>query len=448
MALDGALHDWIGKRAGLPVWRLLGVTMATMPQTSYTIGIDTVEGTADKTRRAQRYGVLKVKVGGADDLARLEVIREHSQATLRIDGNEGWTLETARELMPALIELGVEFVEQPFPADDLESFRGLRELKERIPVVIDEGCKNLASVAPIATYADGINIKISKCGGIREAVRMTHAARALGIGVMLGCMIESELGIGQALQLAPLVDWVDLDGHLLIKDGPFRGLGFEDGRVVLVRRAGHRGRAGMSERLAIYAEGQFETLNGKTGHGVIRYAPREIVAVIDSGNAGRTADEVVPYCARPVPIVATVAEAAALGADRLLIGVAPDGGRLSQEWRIALGEAMALGMDVEAGLHSVLADDPDLVALATQHGRRADRPARRPRRPRHARRPVQARPVAARHPVGRIRLRDRQDDGHARARQDRPRARRAQRLRRHRPDRASPSPAGASPSTT
>ena len=126
----------------------------------------------------------------------------------------------------------------------------------------------------------------------------------------------------------------------------------------------------MSERLAIYAEGQFETLNGKTGHGVIRYAPREIVAVIDSGNAGRRADEVVPYCARPVPIVATVAEAAELGADRLLIGVAPDGGRLSQEWRVALGEAMALGMDVEAGLHSVLADDPDLVALATQHGRR------------------------------------------------------------------------------
>jgi uncharacterized NAD-dependent epimerase/dehydratase family protein len=114
----------------------------------------------------------------------------------------------------------------------------------------------------------------------------------------------------------------------------------------------------MSERLAIYAEGQFETLNGKTGHGVIRYAPREIVAVIDSVNAGRRADEVVPYCARPVPIVATVAEAAELGANRLLIGVAPD------------GEAMALGLDIEAGLHSVLTDDPELVALAAQHGRR------------------------------------------------------------------------------
>jgi uncharacterized NAD-dependent epimerase/dehydratase family protein len=126
----------------------------------------------------------------------------------------------------------------------------------------------------------------------------------------------------------------------------------------------------MSERLAIYAEGQFETLNGKTGHGVLRYAPREVVAVIDSRNAGRRADEVVPYSARPVPIVATVAEAAELGADRLLIGVAPDGGRLSPEWRVALGEAMSLGMDVEAGLHSVLADDPDLVALAERHGRR------------------------------------------------------------------------------
>src|SRR5262249_35299998 len=195
----------------------------------YTIGIDTVEGTADKTRRAARYGVLKVKVGGADDLARLQVIRETSNATLRIDGNEGWTLETARELMPALIELGVEFVEQPFPADDLDSFHALRELGERIPVVIDEGCKDLASVAPIAAYADGINIKLSKCGGIREAVRMTHAARALGLGVMLGCMIESGLGISAGCQVASLCDHVDLDGNLLLAVDPCPGVELVDG---------------------------------------------------------------------------------------------------------------------------------------------------------------------------------------------------------------------------
>jgi L-alanine-DL-glutamate epimerase-like enolase superfamily enzyme len=233
MAIDGALHDLLGKRLGLPVWRLLGVTQQTMPPTSYTIGIDTVAGTRDRTRRAVGYDVLKVKVGGADDLARLEVIAENTDARLRIDGNEGWTIDIARELMPELARMGVEFVEEPFPADDLDSYRQLREVRDRIPVVIDEGCKDLASLARIATYADGINIKLSKCRGIREAVRMVHAARALGLSVMLGCMIESELGIAQAAQVAPLVDYVDLDGHLLIKDGPFRGLGFADGRLVL-----------------------------------------------------------------------------------------------------------------------------------------------------------------------------------------------------------------------
>jgi L-Ala-D/L-Glu epimerase len=233
MALDGALHDWIGRACGQPTWRLLGVDPQTMPPTSFTIGIDTVEGTADRVRRAVGYRVLKIKVGNADDLARLETIRAATDARLRIDGNEGWTIETARELMPRLVELGIEFVEQPFPAGDIDAFMALREVTPRIPVIIDEGCKNLASVAPIARYADGINIKLSKSGGIREAVRMVHAARALGLSVMLGCMIESELGISQAAQLAPLVDYVDLDGHLLIKDGPFQGLGFADGRIVL-----------------------------------------------------------------------------------------------------------------------------------------------------------------------------------------------------------------------
>ncbi len=232
MALDGALADWLGKRAGLPVWRLLGVADRT-PPTSYTIGIDTVQGTADRTRRATGFEVLKVKVGGADDLARLHAVRDNTAARIRIDGNEGWTLETARELMPELVRMGIEFVEQPFPAEDLDGYRALRELPERLPVIIDEGCKDLASVAPIAAYADGVNIKLSKAGGLREGLRMAHAARALGLATMLGCMIESELGIALSAQLAPLVDYVDLDGHLLIEPGPWRGLGFADGRIVL-----------------------------------------------------------------------------------------------------------------------------------------------------------------------------------------------------------------------
>jgi L-alanine-DL-glutamate epimerase-like enolase superfamily enzyme len=230
-AIDAALHDWVGKRLGEPVWRLLGLS-PTSPPTSYTIGIDTIEGTADRTRRAHGYEVLKVKVGGPDDIARLHAVRENTSARIRIDGNEGWTLETARELMPVLVELGVEFVEQPFPAADIDSFRALRQITPRIPVIVDEGCKDLLDVPRVASYADGVNIKLAKAGGIREAVRMIHAARALGLQVMLGCMIESELGIAAAAQIASLVDHVDLDGHLLISNSPFTGLGFRDGGVV------------------------------------------------------------------------------------------------------------------------------------------------------------------------------------------------------------------------
>ena len=232
MAIDGALHDWVGKRLGIPVHRLLGLT-PSMPETSYTIGIDSLDGTADRVRRASAFRRLKVKVGGPGDIERLRVVRSLTEVPLRIDGNEGWTLELARALTPELRALGVEFVEQPFPADDLESFRGYRELSDRLPVIVDEGCGNATSVPGIAPYADGINIKLSKCGGIREAVRMVHVARAHGLQVMLGCMIESELGIAQAAAMAPLVDHVDLDGHLLIADRPFSGLGFDAGRVTL-----------------------------------------------------------------------------------------------------------------------------------------------------------------------------------------------------------------------
>jgi L-alanine-DL-glutamate epimerase-like enolase superfamily enzyme len=230
-ALDAALHDWIGKRLGIPVWRLLGLSPEA-PPTSYTIGIDTVDGTHRRARAARDYRALKVKVGGADDLARLEAVRAESDAPLRVDANEGWTLESARELVPALVELGVELVEQPFPADDLESFGALRELAPRPPLVVDEGCHDLADVVAAAEYADGINVKLAKSGGLREAVRMIHAARALGLRVMLGCMIESQLGIAPAAAIASLVDWADLDGHLLLADEPYTGLELREGRVL------------------------------------------------------------------------------------------------------------------------------------------------------------------------------------------------------------------------
>jgi L-alanine-DL-glutamate epimerase-like enolase superfamily enzyme len=215
----------------VPVWRLLGLSPEA-PPTSYTIGIDSLEGTRDRARRASEFQALKIKVGGAEDLERVEAVREESEAPLRVDANEGWTLEAARELMPELIRLGVEFVEQPFPAEDVESFEALRELRPRLPIVVDEGCHDLSDVAPAARYADGINVKLAKSGGVREAVRMIHAARALGLRVMLGCMVESQLGVAPAAAIASLADWVDLDGHLLLADEPFTGLRFEDGRVL------------------------------------------------------------------------------------------------------------------------------------------------------------------------------------------------------------------------
>jgi L-alanine-DL-glutamate epimerase-like enolase superfamily enzyme len=215
----------------VPLWRLLGLSPEA-PPTSYTIGIDSIDGTRDRVQRASEFRWLKVKVGGAEDLARLEAVRDESDVPLRVDANEGWTLESARELMPELIRLGVEFVEQPFPAADLDSFLALRELHPRVPVVVDEGCQDLRDVAPAAAYADGINVKLAKSGGVREALRMIHAARALGLRVMLGCMVESQLGVAPAAAIASLVDWADLDGHLLLANQPFTGLRFQHGHVL------------------------------------------------------------------------------------------------------------------------------------------------------------------------------------------------------------------------
>ena len=230
-ALDAALHDWVGRRLGVPVWRLLGLSRVA-PVTSYTLGIDTLDGTRERARRAAAFRALKVKVGGAEDLARLEAVKAETDAPLRVDANEGWTLSQACELVPALVELGVELIEQPFPAGDLESFRALRELSPRPPVIVDEGCQDLGDVAGVAAYADGINVKLAKSGGLREALRMVHAARALGLRVMIGCMVESQLGVAPAAQIASLADWVDLDGHLLLAEEPFRGLQLEDGCVL------------------------------------------------------------------------------------------------------------------------------------------------------------------------------------------------------------------------
>ncbi len=228
-ALDAALHDLCGKLVELPVWRLLGLPRAG-PPTSWTIWLGDPD---DMARRAERLGDrfrrLKLKLGGRDgaDVERVRAVRRVTALPLQVDVNEYWSLDEALDALPQLAELGVEYCEQPLRAGD----EGGVELKARspLPIYVDEDCHTLADVASCAERAHGINIKLAKSGGIREAIRMTHAARALGLGVMLGCMLESGLGIAAACQLASLCDHVDLDGNLLLADDPWPGVELVDG---------------------------------------------------------------------------------------------------------------------------------------------------------------------------------------------------------------------------
>ena len=237
-AIDGALHDLAGKLCGLPVWRMFGLDPAP-PPTSYTISIDTVEGTADRARRASGYHALKIKVGGPGDLERVRVVRDAApDALIRVDANEAWTVELTKQISPELAALNVELIEQPLPAGDTDGYRELHAAGLPLPIVLDESCHTLPDVGRAGGLADGVNIKLTKSGGIREAHRMVHAARALGLKVMLGCMNESSLGIAAAAQISPLVDVVDLDGHLLNANDAFTGLGFADGAVVPSDRPG------------------------------------------------------------------------------------------------------------------------------------------------------------------------------------------------------------------
>ena len=228
-ALDAALHDLQGKLTGLPVWRLLGLRRAG-PPTSWTVWLGTPDDMAARAAWASdRFLRLKLKLGGRDglDVERVRAVREASKLPLQVDVNEYWSLDEALDSLPQLAELGVAYCEQPLPAGN----PGGPELKRRspIPIYVDEDCHTLPDVAACAERGHGINVKLAKSGGIREAVRMAHAARALGLGVMLGCMLESGLGIAAAAQVASLCDHVDLDGNLLLADDPWPGVELRDG---------------------------------------------------------------------------------------------------------------------------------------------------------------------------------------------------------------------------
>ena len=227
-AISAALHDLLGKRLRQPVWRLWGLDPAEAPRSSFTLGMAGAEETREKARRNAHRPVLKIKVGRDDDEARLRAIREEApDALVYVDANTGWTAKEALRKVDMLEELGVAFLEQPLHPADHDGLRLLRR-RARLPIIADESCETTGDIPRLLGAVDGINIKLAKAGSLREAVRMVHTARAHGLTVMLGCMLQSTLGIAAAVQLAPLVDYADLDGALLLADDPFAGPGMEE----------------------------------------------------------------------------------------------------------------------------------------------------------------------------------------------------------------------------
>ncbi|MBI1788008.1 MAG: dipeptide epimerase, partial [Acidobacteria bacterium] len=237
-ALDIALMDWAGKKLGVPLYRYFGLDPTQTPATTFSIGIDTPEKTKQKVLEAEAFPVLKIKVGLDSDEATVEAVRSVTRKPLRPDANEGWkTKEEAVRKINWLESQGAEFVEQPLPAAMLEETRWVRS-RVHIPLIADEACLHPADIPKLAAAYDGVNIKLMKCGGVWEAFRMIQIARGLGMKVMLGCMIESSVGIAAAAHLSPLVDYADLDGNLLIANDPYAGIGVKQGKLILPDRPG------------------------------------------------------------------------------------------------------------------------------------------------------------------------------------------------------------------
>ncbi len=236
-AIDIALHDLLGKRLGAPLYEIMGLDPERTPATSYTIGIDSAEIIKMKVEEAADYQYLKVKMGLDNDYEIMETVRGLTDRPVRIDANEGWTKEEALEKIRWLEGLNVELIEQPLPSDRIAESRWLAE-RVSVPLFADESVHTAEDIPHLIGAFHGINIKLTKCGGIREAVRMIHAARACNMLVMLGCTIESSLGITAAAQISPLVDYADLDGNLLITNDPVVGVKTVEGKLVLPVGAG------------------------------------------------------------------------------------------------------------------------------------------------------------------------------------------------------------------
>jgi len=235
-AIDEALHDLWGKKLGQPLYKLFGLNPTNLPLTSFTIGMDEPEMMAERAK-ASNYPVIKIKLGSEKDEEIVAAIRNATNAKLFVDANAGWTRERALQIIPRLINYDLELIEQPLAVDDVEGYFWLKEKlraqKVDIPIFADETAKTSHDVAKLASSIDGVVVKTMKSEGIREALRMIHTARAHDMKIMLSCFIESSVGVTAAAHLAPLCDYADLDGPLLIKNDPYRGLKYDGAKMTL-----------------------------------------------------------------------------------------------------------------------------------------------------------------------------------------------------------------------
>ncbi|WP_026836841.1 dipeptide epimerase [Gillisia sp. JM1] len=235
-ALDMALHDLHGKRNGQPLYKMWGLELKDLPITNYTIGIDSVEKMIDKIRQFP-WPVYKIKLGTTDDVRIIKELRKHTDSTFRVDANGAWGVEETIQNAIKLKELKVEFIEQPLAADNNE---GMPEVFKNsvLPIIADESCLVEKDVVKCSEFFHGINIKLTKCGGITPALRMISEARKLNLKVMVGCMTESSVGISAIAQLLPLLDYVDMDGALLLKNDIADGVKSANGKIIFPERNG------------------------------------------------------------------------------------------------------------------------------------------------------------------------------------------------------------------
>jgi len=237
-AVDLAVHDWIGKKLNIPLYQLWGLNPAQSPLSSFTIAIDTKEVVEQKVREAEEYPILKVKVGADNDEEMITTIRRLTDKLLYVDANEGWKdKHLALKRIQWLKDKNIGFIEQPMPAGQLDDIKWLRDRSD-IPLIADESVLRLQEIPKLAGAFDGINIKLMKCTGLREAMRMINTARALNMKVMMGCMIETAVGISAGAHLSPLLDYADLDGNVLISNDPFEGSRNIKGKLALTSKPG------------------------------------------------------------------------------------------------------------------------------------------------------------------------------------------------------------------